>query len=84
MNELNELTCIIEGCSKTVKAKGLCAMHHQRMLRHGDPQIVKTRSAKQPVRCNWIGCVRSAISKGWCSKHYYINRTYGGDSRKQN
>jgi len=67
-------SCSIEGCIKTVKAKGLCAMHHQRMLRHGDPNMVRPRRVKKSIECKWVNCDEEAVSKGYCSKHYYIQR----------
>ncbi len=66
--------CIIENCTKPVKAKDLCAMHHQRLLRHGDPNMVRPRRVKQESECVWINCARMAVTKGYCSKHYYIHR----------
>jgi predicted aminopeptidase len=52
-------------------------MHHQRMLRHGDPFIVRPRRAKQVVDCKWVNCSKTSITKGYCSKHYYIQRVIG-------
>lgn len=66
--------CSIENCTKPAKAKGLCAMHHQRYLRHGDPHTVRPRRTKQATSCKWIHCVKEASAKGYCSKHYYIQR----------
>ncbi|WP_127530083.1 hypothetical protein [Paenibacillus kobensis] len=77
---MNSNTCDINDCTKPVKAKGLCSMHHQRMRRHGNPQTVKTRGAKEPSVCGWANCTRMAVSKGWCTKHYYINRINGQQS----
>ncbi|WP_459390519.1 hypothetical protein [Paenibacillus sp. CAU 1782] len=67
-------TCGIAGCDKSVKAKSLCAMHHQRMLRHGDPNTVRPRRIKKTVECSWVNCGEQAVSKGFCSRHYYIHR----------
>lgn len=66
--------CSMENCFKPIKAKGLCAMHHQRMLRHGDPNTVRPRRVKIPMKCAWVNCDNNAVSKGYCSKHYYIHR----------
>ena len=66
--------CSMENCLKPVKAKGLCAMHHQRKLRHGDPNTVRPRRVKKVIKCSWVNCDSNAVSKGFCSKHYYINR----------
>ncbi|QAY66280.1 hypothetical protein ET464_07560 [Paenibacillus protaetiae] len=66
--------CNIQDCLKRVKAKGLCSMHHQRMRRHGDPNIVLPRRTKLERPCTWVNCDRKATSKGLCPKHYYIHR----------
>lgn len=69
--------CIIENCTKPVKAKDLCAMHHQRLLRHGDPYTVRPRRVKTFTSCTWIHCSKAAVTKGLCAKHYYIKRVSG-------
>ncbi|WP_168119280.1 hypothetical protein [Paenibacillus sp. HB172176] len=69
--------CIIDNCLKTVKAKRLCAMHHQRLIRHGDPEIVKPRRVKTVKVCEWANCQGKVLAKGYCSKHYYIQRVTG-------
>lgn len=66
--------CNIENCSKPLKAKGLCSMHHQRMLRHGDPNTVRPRRVRIQSECMWVSCHAPATTKGLCPRHYYINR----------
>ncbi|MFF2482011.1 hypothetical protein [Paenibacillus sp. NPDC058071] len=66
--------CIVEDCARPVKAKQLCAMHHQRMLRHGDPLTVRPAKEKKRETCKWIHCTKDSVTKGYCSKHYYIQR----------
>lgn len=66
--------CAIENCMKPIKAKDLCAMHHQRVLRHGDPHTVRPRREKQGSNCKWVNCSKNALTKGYCSRHYYIQR----------
>lgn len=66
--------CSIDNCLKPIKAKDLCAMHHQRLLRHGDPHMVRPRRVKQVCMCKWVNCSKTAITKGFCAKHYYIQR----------
>ncbi|QHT59198.1 hypothetical protein GXP70_03915 [Paenibacillus lycopersici] len=66
--------CIVPACGKPVKAKKMCAMHHQRWLRHGDPAVIKVRQAAEPTACKWVNCGRFSVTKGYCSKHYYIQR----------
>lgn len=66
--------CKVDLCDKPVKAKKMCAMHHQRWLRHGDPKIIKVRQPAAPTPCNWINCSNASVSKGFCAKHYYVQR----------
>ncbi|MBO7748096.1 hypothetical protein I8J29_28280 [Paenibacillus sp. MWE-103] len=67
--------CTVDACRKPVKAKRMCAMHHQRWRRHGDPGVTKVRRAAEPTPCKWVNCAKPSLSKGYCSKHYYIHRT---------
>ncbi|MBP3966355.1 hypothetical protein [Paenibacillus lignilyticus] len=66
--------CTVNECDKPVKAKNMCSMHHQRWRRHGDPVVTKVRQSAEPTLCKWVKCQKSSISKGYCSKHYYIHR----------
>ncbi|ULL18815.1 hypothetical protein DVH26_32895 [Paenibacillus sp. H1-7] len=63
---------MIEGCDRALKAKGLCSTHHQRLLRNGNPNIIRKKTKKEPKQCQWINCKGHAVSKGYCSRHYYI------------
>lgn len=40
--------CEIDGCWKPRKSWGLCAMHYQRVKRHGDPSYVKSPRFESP------------------------------------
>jgi hypothetical protein len=40
-----EKECSIDGCKMPVRARGLCAMHHGRVARHGDPEHVRPKHA---------------------------------------
>ncbi|MUT66703.1 hypothetical protein [Paenibacillus sp. NEAU-GSW1] len=66
--------CSVDNCNKPIKAKQLCSMHHQRLLRHGDPMIVRPRKERKIENCKWVCCKNTAETKGYCSKHYYIQR----------
>ncbi|WP_181438755.1 hypothetical protein [Paenibacillus sambharensis] len=68
-------SCAVEGCGKTVKAKGLCAMHHQRLRRHGDPMFSKTLMERKACQKN--GCGEPVLARGFCRKHYYFQRRTG-------
>jgi hypothetical protein len=39
--------CTIDGCERTLHAKGLCNLHRQRLSRHGDPLTMKVREKGQ-------------------------------------
>lgn len=63
--------CSIEGCDGTHKARGLCGVHYQRFLKHGDPQIVKAqRGVRGIANCSVADCPNKAFSKGMCNKHH--------------
>lgn len=66
--------CKIDGCKKTVKAKGMCSMHHQRWWRNGDPKFLK-RDIKKV--CKVDDCGEDAKCKGYCTVHYARWRKYG-------
>jgi len=67
--------CTVEGCPRPVKARGLCSTHHQRMLRNGSPHIIRKKMKKEPKQCQWVNCQGHSVSKGYCSRHYYVYRT---------
>jgi hypothetical protein len=39
--------CTIVGCTKTIKAKGMCDKHYKRVERHGDPYYTKPQEPKR-------------------------------------
>jgi hypothetical protein len=67
--------CSIAGCDKTVKAKQLCSMHHQRLRRNGDPMYEKIKMTDR--KCLWPNCNDNANAKGYCIRHYrQMKRSY--------
>ena len=40
------MTCTVEGCAKSVLAKGLCSKHYNRVWRHGDPHVRHGRTGR--------------------------------------
>jgi hypothetical protein len=64
-------TCIIDGCGAILKARGLCAKHLSRLVRHGDVNAHPLR-VRGSRRCQVIGCDRVYSAKGYCSKHYWL------------
>lgn len=60
--------CKIEGCDKGGKLRsGMCGMHHQRTVRHGDPFA---RPAVRRHGCLIADCDRRHVSRGYCKLHY--------------
>lgn len=67
--------CVIPGCGKKEKAKGWCAMHHQRYRRNGDPLALKGRVT---IKCQVENCDAPAYRKyGYCYHHTYRFMRYG-------
>ena len=63
--------CTVEDCERTHYARGLCGMHHKRVLRHGDPQPdVAPRGAEPPTSCAVPSCDHPVEARGWCHGHY--------------
>src|SRR2546422_3758190 len=31
--------CTVLNCSRAARTKGLCSLHHHRLVRHGDPEV---------------------------------------------
>lgn len=65
-------TCKIEGCQRPAASRGWCKSHHQRFLRHGDPQADKPLRPSPGTRagCFIEGCGRPHKAHGLCKKHY--------------
>ena len=61
--------CKIEGCEKTSRTRGWCAMHYTRWWRHGDPNKLNTQQAAGCI-CKIEGCGKAVESRGWCKMHY--------------
>lgn len=63
------MQCTIEGCEKTLKARGMCAMHYYRWSQHGDLNSVQRTSRGEPERfinglsMTGSGCVTWPYSK---------------------
>ena len=78
MGDANKRKCSVEGCEGHGRTKGLCPMHYQRFLRHGDPtKGGPTRRGRKPPECSVDGCNNLSVARGYCSKHYAKFRKYG-------
>lgn len=63
-------TCSVEGCERTVTARGMCNMHYLRWLRHGDPLVMlQSGPPRQAIACTICG-KQPTLARGWCKSHY--------------
>lgn len=56
-------------CSNLYVAKGMCGMHYQRALKHGDPSVNLAAEPQEPT-CRASGCAADSYAKSYCRKHY--------------
>jgi hypothetical protein len=61
--------CKVEGCQRSVMARGLCNMHYQRWRLKGDVGPVEPLQVNGG-RCLVKGCSRWSLARGWCRLHY--------------
>lgn len=67
--------CTVEGCERPVVGKALCALHYQRVARHGSTESLRHDPVNNPVQpCKIEGCNTLARTKGFCDRHYQQNR----------
>lgn len=52
------IICKIDGCCKPMHAKGLCAMHHYRWKKYGDPM---KKHVRESFRKNWVDAHKEYI-----------------------
>jgi hypothetical protein len=69
--------CTVEGCDRPARTRGLCGLHYQRLLAHGDPLYERQRPTKEPTTCAVEGCDVPAQHIGLCGKHYTRQNRYG-------
>lgn len=70
------MSCTVDGCARTVRARGLCGMHYFRQWRSGDPGEATPR--QQPSRpCAVEGCNARARTRGLCHRHATRVRRHG-------
>lgn len=69
-----ETTCSIDGCTRSVVARGWCSLHYGRWGRRGSPEP-EPLNVKQ--HCTVEGCVGFVKGRGWCGLHYRRWRVHG-------
>lgn len=71
--------CSVEGCPRTVRARGWCGFHYQRWRLEGDVGADRPcRTKSVPVRqCTIDGCDGNYHARGWCYRHYERWKSYG-------
>lgn len=68
--------CWVEGCERRHFGRGLCAMHHKRMWRHGNPNTTYKPSLSGLICCV-EGCQSPAKAKFMCKLHYERVKRHG-------
>jgi hypothetical protein len=64
-------TCTVDECVRSHLAKGLCAMHYQRLRKRGSTALPPER------KCSVDGCEQKHFGRGYCSTHNRRMRTTG-------
>lgn len=62
--------CIIEGCEREHKARGLCHNHYWRLLHTGEVGSAEVRRFNPGATCEIEDCDKPAWARGWCGTHY--------------
>lgn len=57
-------TCSFDGCDRKSSTRGFCKTHYTRLMRHGDPSVVKVT-----VGCRVPDCDRRHKGHGYCQGH---------------
>lgn len=70
VNSDNNL-CLAGDCEKPIKAKGLCATHHQSQFRTGSTELKSQMKQKQFFQCvcRAAGCNVLSVRLGLCQEH---------------
>lgn len=75
---MTDRTCTIEGCGKTLLARGWCSMHYRRWRKTGDPGAAESSFYRKPgLQCSVDGCEKEAATRRMCPMHYQRWRTRG-------
>lgn len=66
--------CIVDGCERESRSRGLCNTHYQRWLRHKDPAVSLINRSGTKTKCVIPGCNGSSKARGLCKTHYAYYR----------
>lgn len=71
--------CLMDGCEKESRGRGLCATHWKRWRTHGDPSIVKMPGRDYNLKsiCTVEDCPSFVKAHGLCVKHVQRFKKYG-------
>ena len=70
--------CSIPQCDNPVRARGWCAKHHARWVRHGNPTATGRTAT---TTCSVEDCDRPHVARGLCDAHYRRLRAHGDPLR---
>lgn len=70
--------CNVEGCEKSVKAKGLCSKHYYRLSKYGDVEYVKVVQTGMKKKFPQEYRILSAIRNRCYNKRSEVYPRYGG------
>lgn len=83
MRNKNNEPCTVDGCTRKLYVKGMCTLHYQRFMKHGDPSV-NPNARREPIDRFWEkvdktdGCW---TWKAFKSPHGYP-RFFAGDKRE--
>jgi len=70
---MSEKTCLVDGCDRKVRTRGMCNMHYGKARRLGH---VAPLQANLPI-CSVEGCSFPVLAGGYCTNHYQKLRKHG-------
>jgi hypothetical protein len=72
--------CVIDGCERTVRARGWCAAHYERWLKRGDPLAggpIRVRLCGTPAERFWAKVNIRAADECWEWQAFTTPKGYG-------
>lgn len=77
--KFNYTNCLVEGCEKSPKYKGLCTTHYKRQWRHGDVNVsIKPKNfERKECAVDYCTELTYASNTDYCKLHYQRLRRYG-------